>query len=66
MNHLGDLSLPRNSVVRSTDCPNMTINCLPWTQNNNNMSDFYKRESFFYIIFASLVYKAMTKKEFTF
>ena len=25
VNHLGDISLPRKSVVRLTDCPDMTI-----------------------------------------
>ena len=25
VNHLGSLSLPRNSVVRVADCPDMTI-----------------------------------------
>ena len=25
VNHLGGLSLPRNSVIRLTNCPNMTI-----------------------------------------
>ena len=29
VNHLGDLSLPRKSVVRLTDRPYMT--CFPWT-----------------------------------
>ena len=30
-NRLGGLSLPRKSVVRLTDRPDMTFSCLPWT-----------------------------------
>ena len=31
VNRLGGLSLPRKSVVRLTDRPDMTLECLPWT-----------------------------------
>ena len=31
VNRLGGLSLPRKSVVRLTDRPDMTLACLPWT-----------------------------------
>ena len=35
VNHLGGLSLPRKSVVRLTDRPDMTIECLTWKLYNN-------------------------------
>ena len=31
VNPLGGLSLPRKSVVRLTDRPDMILSCLPWT-----------------------------------
>ena len=31
VNHLGGVSLPRKSVVRLTDRPDMTLDVLPWT-----------------------------------
>ena len=31
VNHLGGLSLPRKSVIRLTDRPDMNLRCLPWT-----------------------------------
>ena len=39
--HLGGLSLPRNSVVRLTDCPEMTTMCtvnIKKQHNTNNIS----------------------------
>ena len=45
VNRLGGLSLPRKSVVRLTDHPDMTLDpCLPWTLNNNSS---VIRQSFF-------------------
>ena len=31
VNRLGGLSLPRKSVVRLIDCPDMTLDVYPWT-----------------------------------
>ena len=41
VNCLGGLSLPRKSVVRLTDRPDMTLKCLPWTLNNNTIQCFH-------------------------
>ena len=43
VNHLGDLSLPRKSVVRLNDCPDTTIDVIMDVKqqyNHNNKNGF--------------------------